>query len=181
MSKNQFFGMLSWMVAPGSLGVELEKVPLIAASRLNGRDDVLRELNGGSIRPNGAETRRFLCTPVALRFGERPAGAVIGARGDVMLALAGVLRRDGIAGGGIDLDGGENVNGLSETSLLHFLEGERKMAGSMFSLSYSSKLEGSNGRLVGENTVFEIEMLDLPPDGDFCAKMPGIVRYGSLR
>ena len=176
MSKNQFFGMLSWIVAPGSVGAGLEKVPLIAASRLNGRDDVLREPNGGSIRPNGAETRRFLCTPMVLRFGERPAGAVVGARGDVMLVLAGVLRRDGTAGGGIDLDGGEKVNGLSETSLLLFFEGERKMAGSMFSLSLSSKLEGSNGRLVGENNGFEMEMLDLPADGDFCAKMPGFVR-----
>jgi hypothetical protein len=49
--------------------------------------------------------------------------------------LAGVVRRDGTAGGGIDLEGGEKVKGFSETSLLLFFDGERKRAGSMFSLS----------------------------------------------
>ena len=167
------------MVAPASFGVEWEKVPLSAASRLNGRDEVLREANGGSIREKGAETRRFLLSPVALRFGDLPAGAVIGARGDDILGLMGVLRRDGMVGGGIDLDGArENVkglNGFSTTSLLLFLDGELKIAGSMFSLSNSSKVEGSHGRLVGENSVLETDMLALPFDGDFCAKMPGFV------
>jgi hypothetical protein len=97
-----------------------------------------------------------------------------------MLGFTGVLIRDGTAGGGIDLGAREKVKGFSETSLLLFFDGERKRAGSMFSLSYSSKLEGSRGRLVGEKVVFEILMLDLPPNGDFCAKMPVLVRNESL-
>ena len=106
--------MLSWIVVPLTFGAALEKVPDKAASRLKGRADALRDAKGGSIRVNGAEVRRALWIADDLRFGERPAGAVKGARGDDMLALAGVERRDGmVGGGGIDVDGAsEKVNGL---------------------------------------------------------------------
>ena len=167
------------MVAPGFLGVGLAKVPLRAASRPNGRDEVLWDEKGGSIRENGAETRRLFPRPAVLRLGDRPAGAVIGARGDDILVLKGVVRRDGIVGGGMDVNGVEvnvkGLNGFSETSLLLFFDGELKTAGSMFSLSISSKVEGSNGRLVCENSGLETEIFALPPDGDFCAKTPVLV------
>lgn len=115
-------------------------MPLRAASRLKGRVDVPRDANGGSIRVNGADTRRFLLMPAILRFGDLPAGAVIGARGDDILALAGVDRRDGtVGGGGIDIAGvSENVKGFagfSQPSLLLFFDGEKRTAGSTFSLS----------------------------------------------
>jgi hypothetical protein len=49
MSKNQFLGMLSWIVAPVDCGAvaaviedEEERLPLNAASRLNGRAEVER-------------------------------------------------------------------------------------------------------------------------------------------
>lgn len=132
------------------------------------------------MRENGAETRRFLWMPEVLRLGERPAGAVNGARGDDVLALAGVLRRDGIiGGGGIELDGErekvKGLNGFSETLLLLFFDGEQNMAGSTFSLSTSSNVEGSNGLFVGESTVFDIEILALPLNVELCAARPGLV------
>ena len=165
------------MVAPTSLGTDLVKVPESAASRLNGKEDEVPEVNGGSMREKGADVRRLLLIPSVLRLGERPAGAVNGARGDDMLALIGVLRREGmLGGGGIDLDGAKpNVNGLngfSLSSFLDFLEGELNEAGSTFSLSASSNMAGSNGLLVGENTLFEIEMSALPLDAAFCGLMP---------
>lgn len=92
------------------------------------------------MREKGADVRRALLfsKPDALRFvGERPAGAVSGALGEDMLARAGVLRRDG--GGGIDLEGVmvnvKGLNGFSEASLLLFLVGELRLAGSTFSPS----------------------------------------------
>lgn len=91
--------MLSWIVAPALIGAGVEKVPLRAASRLKGREEP-REVNGGSIRVNGAEVRRLLLIPTDLRLGERPAGAVMGARAEDMLARIGVARRGG--GAGID-------------------------------------------------------------------------------
>lgn len=129
------------------------------------------------MREKGAEIRRFFCTPVHLRFGERPAGAVNGARGDDMVSLAGVVRRDGIVGGGnIDLDGArENVKGLigfSIPSLLLFFDGEQNIVGSTFSLSKSSKVEASNGLFPGESTLFEDMILDLPLAGEHCAARP---------
>lgn len=148
-------------------------VPFKAASRLNGSEDVPREAKGGSTRPNGAETRRVLFMLAILRLGERPAGAVNGARGDDMLDLAGVLRRDGmVGGGGIDLEGVmvnvKGLNGFSETSLLLFFEGELKMAGSTFSLFFSSYTVGSKGRLVGEKRLFVKDALAFPfVIGDF--------------
>jgi len=113
----------------------VENVPLSAASRLNGRVLVLpRDANGGSMRVKGAEVRRFLLIPAILRFGERPAGAVMGARGDDMLARIGVVKRDGSGGGGIDFAGViEKLKGLA--SLLLFLVGELNVVGSTFSLS----------------------------------------------
>lgn len=126
-------------MAPALLGVEEEKVPLKAASRLNGREEP-REANGGSMRVKGAETRRVLFTPAALRLGERPAGAVMGLRGEDMLARMGVETRDGIVGGGGMALAGvrekvKGVAGFSKAWLLLFLDGELKVAGSMFSLS----------------------------------------------
>ena len=165
------------MVAPESLGAEFEKVPESAASRLNGRLEEVREAKGGSMREKGAEIRRLLFAPEALRLGERPAGAVIGARGEHMLTLAGVLNRDGIVGGGgMDLDGVrlnvKGLNGFSETSFLLFFEGELNIAGSMFSLSTSSKVEVSNDLLIGEERVFDVEILVLPSSVEFCAFRP---------
>lgn len=167
-------------MAPASLGNDFEKVPLRAASRLNGKTESFRDDSGGSIRENGADTRRFLSTPEALRLGERPAGAVSGARGDGTSALAGVVRRDGsVGGGGIELDGERvNVNGLngfSKTSFLFFLDGEQNTAGSTFSLSTSSKVEGSNGLFDEKSTGLEIEALALPLYVEICAVTPRIV------
>lgn len=87
----------------------------MAASRLNGSaaEVLLREENdGGSIRVNGAETLRFLRSLDAL--GERPAGAVSGARGEEMLAsflCDGVWRRDDIDGADMAADLGEGKDG----------------------------------------------------------------------
>lgn len=139
------------MVAPMLLGagVELGKDPLIAASRLNGNVDAPREPNdGGSTRPNGAEMRRFCLIPAIFLFGERPAGAVDGARGDDdKFALKGVdIRDEGKAdGGGIAFadDVKLKVNALVGVASLLFFEGESNIAGSTFSLSNSSKVEGS--------------------------------------
>lgn len=93
MSKNHFRGMLSLIAVAEDAGLVLERdrVPESAASRLKGRDEELcreGEKEGGSIRVNGAETRRFLRSKAFLDLGERPAGAVKGARGEEMFALA---------------------------------------------------------------------------------------------
>lgn len=76
----------------------------------------------------------------------------------------------------MDFDGArekvKGLNGFSETSHLLFLDGELRLAGSMFSLSKSSNVEGSNALLVGEKTLFDMPMLALPVDVDFCASMP---------
>ena len=138
---------------------ELEKVPESAASRLNGSEEDARDelKEGGSIRVNGADVRRFLPRrPGALRLvGDRPAGAVEGARGDDMLAREGVDRRAG--GGGMDFAAVmvkvKGLDTLSKASLLLFFDGDLRAAGSTFSLSYSSKTAGSKGRLVGEFMV----------------------------
>lgn len=117
-------------------------MPERAASKLNGSEEEERDVlkHGGSMREKGAEVRRalLLSIPEPLRLvGERPAGAVRGARGEDILARAGVLRRDG--GGGMDLDGDmvkvNGLNGFSEASLLLFLLGEVRVAGSTFSPS----------------------------------------------
>lgn len=155
--------MLSAIVAPAPIllldedvEVGVEKVPERAASKLNGSDEDEREplKEGGSMREKGAEVRRslLLSKPDLLRFvGERPAGAVRGARGEDMFARAGGLMLD--VGGGMVLAvmvKVKGLKGLSEISLLLFLVGELRLAGSTFSLSKSSKMAGSNGRLVGE-------------------------------
>lgn len=123
--------------------VGVEKVPERAASRLKGSEDEESEAlkEGGSMREKGAEVRRNLLfsNPEPLRFvGDRPAGAVREALGEGMFARAGVVSR---AGGGGDMDVEAfmvNVNGLkglSEASLLLFLVGDIRLAGSTFSLS----------------------------------------------
>lgn len=143
------------MVAPAEDAFEDGRDPLMAASRLNGRldEELASPKDGGSIRENGAEIRLFDLIPASFRGGERPAGAVDGARGAEIEALVGVEKRDGKAeGGGIDFtEVKEKVNGftgLSFTSLLLFLLGELKTSGSTFSLSKSSKTAGSKERLV---------------------------------
>ena len=140
ISKSQLAGMLSWIVDPADLvfvGVlAAVMLPLMAASRLNGSDDDPRDVNGGLIRVNGAEPRRFFEMLANFRGGERPAGAVRGARGDATLNRVGVLT--GSIGGGMDLTGVmEKVNGFSPMSLLLFLNGENS-DGSAFSESASS-------------------------------------------
>lgn len=51
-------------------------LPLIAASRLKGSDEDPRDENGGLMRVNGAEPRRFLML-ANFRGGERPAGSTL--------------------------------------------------------------------------------------------------------
>lgn len=161
------------MVEPADLlfvGVlVVETLPLIAASRLNGSDDDPRERKGGSMRVKGAETRRFFEMPPVFLGGERPAGAVRGARGDEMLDRAGVR-----AGGGIDFTGVmEKVKGFSHASLLLFLEGEN-IEGSAFSESTSSS-DGVKERL----PVFLAGDADgingLPLKGELFARKPKIL------
>lgn len=146
-------------------------LPLIAASRLKGSDEEPRDEKGGLIRVNGAEPRRFFEMPAILRGGERPAGAVSGARGDELLARAGV--RAGSKGGGIDLTGiMEKVNDFSPLSLLLFLVGENR-EGSAFSESASSYVEGAYGRLP---VIFTGEDADngLPLRGELLARNPEV-------
>lgn len=162
-------------------------MPEIAASRLNGRADDLpvRPNEGGSMRVNGAEVRRFLISPARLDFGERPAGAVRGVRGELLLAFGraiGVCRRAGMEGAGmqdagVDLAGvkekveevvrlkAEGLMGVPSSNLLR-LEGDFRRLGSAFSLSKSSKSEGAKGRLEGElNSVgFEKPVIEALPD-----------------
>ena len=152
----------------------MEKVPLSAASKLNGRVEVDREeVKGGSMRVKGADTRRDLFVPTVFRLGERPAGAVMGARGDDIFARMGVVKRAGSGGGSIDLAGAsEKLKGLtdfSNASALLFLEGELKMVGSIF--SPSMKVEGSYGRLAGESACLSVVTLAL----DFDAITPTLV------
>lgn len=184
MSKNQLLGMLSSIVLIAGVGVAgldvtgVAMVPARAASKLNGRADLVedarRENSGGSMRVNGAETR-LLCMSRRC-FGDRPAGAVRGARGDEVLALLreeGVCRRDRlIEGGAIDVAGemslaAVNLNVGFDISLklalgdeaaftgalslfLLRLFGDAKVNGSTFSESLSSSCEeGVNRRFVG--------------------------------
>lgn len=89
------------------------------------------------MRENGAETRR--AGLAIFLFGDLPAGAVNGVRGEEMFAF-GVDMRDGMMdGGGIDFCGVrlkvKGLTGLSNASFLFLLDGE---FGSTFSLSKSS-------------------------------------------
>lgn len=126
-------------------------------------------MKGGSTRVKGAEPRRFFVMPAFFRGGERPAGAVRGARGDEMLARAGVRA----GGGGMDLTGTtEKVKGLSQASLLLFFEGE-KSRGSVFSESASSYAEAERlpvtlaGDMEGVN--------GFPLRGELFARKPEVV------
>ena len=168
--------MLSWMVDPADLVlvgvIAAVMLPLMAASRLNGSDEEPRDENGGLILVNGAEPRRFFEMLANFRGGERPAGAVRGARGDAILDRTGVLA--GSMGGGMDLTGVmEKVNGLSPMSLLLFLEGENS-DGSAFSESASSYVDGVYERLL---VVFTGEDADsgLPLNGELFARKPEVM------
>jgi len=176
------------MVEPADLafvGVEMvltvDMLPLMAASKLKGSDEDPRDANGGSTRVKGAETRRVFEIPACLRGGERPAGAVSGARGDEVLARAGV-RAGRNGGGGMFFTGVVmvKVNGFSQESLLLFLKGENS-EGSVFSPSASSYV-GVNARLLvdlrGEDAVN-----GLPLKGELFARKPGTVRlpYRTVR
>jgi hypothetical protein len=173
--------MLSWIVEPADLafvGVDIvltaDMLPLIAASRLKGSDEDPRDEKGGSTRVKGAETRRVFEIPACFRGGDRPAGAVRGARGDEEFARAGV-RAGRNGGGGMVFTGVVmvNVNGFSQESLLLFLKGEN-CEGSVFSPSASSCV-GANARLLvdlaGEDAVN-----GLPLRGELFARKPRIVR-----
>jgi hypothetical protein len=147
-------------------------LPLIAASRLNGSEEDPRDENGGLILVNGAEPRRFFEMLANFRGGDRPAGAVRGARGDATLDRAGV--DTGSMGGGMDLTGVmEKVNGFSPMSLLLFLVGEN-IDGSAFSESASSYVEGAYDRLL---VVFTGEDADngLPLNGELFARKPEVM------
>ncbi len=103
-----------------------------------------------------------------------------------MLGLAGVERRDGmVGGGGIALAGVRvtlnGLNGFSRPSLLLFFDGEQSVAGSMFSLSASSKSAGSKGRLTAESVGLERNGEDLPLTAGFCASKPILVSTSSCR
>ena len=156
------------------MALTADMLPLMAASRLKGSDEDPRDEKGGSTRVKGAETRRVFEIPACLRGGDRPAGAVSGARGDEVLARAGV--RAGINGGGGMVFTGVDmvkVNGFSQESLLLFLNGENS-EGSVFSPSASSYV-GVNARLfvdlAGEDAVN-----GLPLRGELFARKPGTVR-----
>lgn len=157
-----------------ALGAVSDSDPPSTASRLKGNVEVVREANGGSIRENGADTRRFLLIPAIFLFGERPAGAVKGVRAVAVLAFTGVENREGKAeGGGMDLvEVRVKVKAFSATPLLLFLVGESNTAGSTFSLSKSSKEAASKARLLEDDTLFT--MLDFPfkDDVDFCVSAP---------
>lgn len=165
--------MVSWIVAP-ALGAGAGSEPPNTASRLNGNVDVVLEANGGSMRENGAETRRFLLIPAIFLLGDLPAGAVIGERAVEVFALTGVENREGNAeGGGIDfVEVNVNVNGFSKAPFLLFFVGESNTEGSTFSLSNSSKDEASKARLFEDGTLFTILDLPLSGDVDFCARAP---------
>lgn len=79
----------------------------------------------------------------------------------------------------MDLEGDRaKVNGLSgfsRSSLLLFLEGEQKAAGSTFSLSKSSKVDGWKGLLEAEKMLLVERELALPSEAFFCMKMPMFV------
>lgn len=125
------------------------------------------------MRVNGADMRRLEAN---FRFGDLPAGAVRGARGEEVFARVGVKLRAGIeAGGGIDFTGVmEKVNGfarVSDASLLLFLEGEKR-PGSRFSESTSSYVEGTKGRLA---VGLVAAMIGLPLSGELFAMKPEIV------
>jgi hypothetical protein len=148
-----------------------DMLPLMAASRLNGSDEEPRDENGGLMRVNGAEPRRFFEMPAIFRGGDLPAGAVSGARGDELLARAGVRAES--KGGGIDFTGVmEKVNELSLMLLLLFLVGENK-EGSAFSESASSYVEGVYARLPA---VLAGEYADIgfPLKGELFARTPGV-------
>ena len=92
------------------------------------------------MRENGAETRRIGLA--IFLFGDLPAGAVNGVRGEDMFAFGVDMREGMIDGGGIDFCGVrlnvKGFTGLANASFLIFLVGESKTAGSTFSLSKSS-------------------------------------------
>jgi hypothetical protein len=150
----------------GVVVLTADMLPLMAASRLKGSDEEPRDENGGSTRVKGAETRRVFEIPACFRGGDRPAGAVKGARGDEVLARAGV--RAGINGGGGMAFTGVvmvNVNDFSQESLLLFLKGEN-----------------SEGSYVGVNALLPLVLAGedavkgLPLKGELFARKPGTVR-----
>lgn len=162
--------MLSWIVAPAGLlfvGVLVaDMLPLMAASRLNGNDEDPRDMKGGSTRVKGAEPRRFLVIPAFFRGGDLPAGAVRGARGDDMLARAGVRA----GGGGMDWTGAkEKLNGVPQVSLLLFLDGEKRR-GSVFSESVSSYTEAERLPVILAGDMEGVN--GLPLRGELLARKP---------
>lgn len=156
----------------GAAGLDRFNVPDRAASRLKGSDaEVLlrEEKDGGSMRVKGAETRRFLSSTAFFALGERPAGAVSGARGEEILAFAlcrgvakevctddasivVVLAKERV--GVVDKEK-EGLIGVLSLHLLRLL-GERKMEGSTFSLSKSSKVDEGIRRLVVDPGVVTV-------------------------
>ncbi len=126
---------------------------------------------------NGAEVRRLLFMPAILRGGERLAGAVIGVRTEGMLARTGVVIREEIVGG---VGSGLAKSSKASRLPLVFFESEVDWAGSTFSLSYSSNVETSKGRLLEENAVLVGLKLALPPKGDFWAVKPASCQYSYL-
>lgn len=173
------------MVAPPEVdeaifALELGSDPLNAASRLKGRAEA-EENEGGSIRVKGAEIRREAPpTPRSFLLRDLPAGAVNGARGEDIFRRRGVESARGEAdaeGGAISVVAGMGlavvklkVNDFcclrSNAFPFVFFEGESNIAGSTFSLSKSSKLQGSYARLLLAPVVFMLFMFVLP---DFCA------------
>lgn len=141
-------------------------LPLMAASRLNGNDEDPRDMKGGSTRVKGAEPRRFLVIPAFFRGGDLPAGAVRGARGDEMLARAGVRA----GGGGMDWTGAkEKLNGVPQVSLLLFLDGEKRR-GSVFSESVSSYTEAERLPVILAGDMEGVN--GLPLRGELLARKP---------
>ena len=98
------------------------------------------------MKPSGAEIRRVLSAAVLLVLGDRPAGAVNGARGEEMLALRGVMvctdvEMSDTGEGFMKVNADVEVDRAKEcfTGVLLFpfvrLLGERRREGSRFSES----------------------------------------------
>lgn len=160
MSKNQDLGIASSSVGTASgttgaaFGLYVEMVPLSAASMENGRAGLLLRVNaGGSTRRKGElEVRRFERRPTRLCLGE-PRLRLIGVE-LVVLGEDKALRTEGIDDGVVTVRSEENIEGLDlveadvvqrnaegfarPSAVFERLVGELKMAGSMFSESYSS-------------------------------------------
>jgi len=180
MVKNQDFGIAVCTASPSpSLGLELglyeDIVPERAASMVKGREGLEGLKRGGSTRRKGLEEKRRLLLerrPTRLCLGEPrlwEMGVVVVLVGteterDLVLSLMlpvlalPEVKKGELAGVVVDFDASTRVNleallGVPSMALL-FLDGEKSMFGSIFSVSNSSsKGSGDRRRFIGELRV----------------------------